>query len=41
MGREDSPWYPHHRIFRQPKRGDWAGCVEKMADALRELVART
>jgi hypothetical protein len=41
MGREDSPWYPHHRIFRQPKRGDWAGSVEKMADALRELVART
>ncbi len=26
--REDSPWYPTMRLFRQPKEGDWSGLVE-------------
>ncbi len=35
--REDSPWYPSLRLFRQDKAGDWDGVVRRMADALREF----
>jgi tetratricopeptide (TPR) repeat protein len=30
LEREDSPWYPHHRLFRQKHRGDWEGVFETM-----------
>jgi len=33
-GRDDSPWYPTMRIFRQPALDDWAGAVAAMAAAL-------
>jgi len=33
--REDSPWYPTMRIFRQPQPGAWAPVVERLADELR------
>ncbi len=32
--REDSPWYPTLRIFRQPAPGDWRGAVEAARRAL-------
>jgi tetratricopeptide (TPR) repeat protein/precorrin-6B methylase 2 len=32
--RTDSPWYPSMRIFRQGVRGDWAGVIERVLDAL-------
>jgi len=35
--REDSPWYPSLRLFRQPKRGDWAGCVTRLAKELKSM----
>lgn len=35
-GREDSPWYPTMRIFRQPTTGDWQGVFEAVANALRQ-----
>jgi Flp pilus assembly protein TadD len=36
--REDSPWYPTMRLFRQSTLGDWDGVFRRMADALkREL----
>lgn len=38
--REDSPWYPSIRLFRQDKPGDWSGVVSRMADALREFRER-
>ena len=28
--REDSPWYPTLRQFRQPKSGDWESVVERV-----------
>jgi hypothetical protein len=38
-GREDSPWYPSLRIFRQARIGDWAPVVERVAAALRDMAA--
>jgi Flp pilus assembly protein TadD len=32
--REDSPWYPTMRIFRQTKLGDWDPVFQQMAEAL-------
>ncbi|WP_448189011.1 hypothetical protein [Azospirillum sp. sgz301742] len=33
-GRDDSPWYPTMRLFRQPTPGDWATPVEAVARTL-------
>lgn len=33
-GREDSPWYPTARLFRQPASGDWDSVLRRLA---REL----
>lgn len=35
LKREDSPWYPTMRLFRQPARGDWAGAVAKLRSVLQ------
>src|SRR5581483_10393836 len=32
--RQDSPWYPSARLFRQTRTGDWPGVVAAVADAL-------
>jgi len=37
LERNDSPWYPTMRLFRQEKLGDWEAPVSQMALALREL----
>jgi tetratricopeptide (TPR) repeat protein len=34
QGREDSPWYPTLRLFRQPSRGDWQSLVQGVENAL-------
>jgi tetratricopeptide (TPR) repeat protein len=36
-GRQDSPWYPRHRIFHQPAPGDWDSVVQTVTDALTRL----
>ncbi|WP_224983695.1 tetratricopeptide repeat protein [Geomonas agri] len=38
MEREDSPWYPTARLFRQRRRGDWGEVVERVAQQLVLLV---
>ncbi|MDF1775371.1 MAG: tetratricopeptide repeat protein [Rhizobiaceae bacterium] len=35
LDREDSPWYPGMRLFRQSEDGDWAAVVAQVVDALK------
>src|SRR5262249_52983864 len=37
--RDDSPWYPTARLFRQQHRGDWDDVVARIRDALSEGMA--
>jgi hypothetical protein len=34
LDREDTPWYPTMRLFRQKAPGDWSGVVDRVVDAL-------
>jgi hypothetical protein len=34
--RDDSPWYPTMRLFRQERPGDWSSVFRRMADALAD-----
>ena len=38
MGRNDSPWYPSLRLFRQPTTSDWAAVFAEME---REIISRS
>lgn len=37
VGRDDSPWYPTLRLFRQPRAGDWDSVVAALGGALARL----
>ncbi|WP_448572759.1 tetratricopeptide repeat protein [Trichothermofontia sp.] len=37
LDRDDSPWYPTMRLFRQTQPGDWAGVIQRVKIALQEL----
>jgi tetratricopeptide (TPR) repeat protein len=39
LARDDSPWYPTMRIFRQPSWGDWDNVLVQVAEALAAYVA--
>ncbi len=36
VGRDDTPWYPTMRLFRQTSPGDWAGVFERVKKALQQ-----
>jgi tetratricopeptide (TPR) repeat protein len=38
LDRDDSPWYPTMRLFRQHRAGDWSQIVQDVAAALQRLV---
>lgn len=40
LGREDSPWYPTARLFRQSALGNWHDVVAKVEHELRDLAAK-
>jgi tetratricopeptide (TPR) repeat protein len=40
LQREDSPWYPTLRLFRQQTFGDWPGVFARLTGELRELAVR-
>jgi tetratricopeptide (TPR) repeat protein len=39
LDREDCPWYPSMRLFRQPTAGDWRSVFERMAGELSRQFA--
>jgi tetratricopeptide (TPR) repeat protein len=38
LHREDTPWYPTMRLFRQHRGGDWTDVIARMAGELRAVV---
>ena len=40
LSREDSPWYPTVRLFRQKRHGDWDGVFQRLAKELRILAGK-
>ena len=41
LDRDDSPWYPSMRLFRQKERGDWASVFDRLAEALSDRIEAT
>jgi hypothetical protein len=35
-GREDTPWYPTMRLFKQPRPGDWPSVMHRVSVELRQ-----
>jgi tetratricopeptide (TPR) repeat protein len=35
-GRDDTPWYPAAKLFRQPAFGDWDSVIARLRDELRQ-----
>jgi hypothetical protein len=40
LNRNDSPWYPTMRLFRQTRWGDWPGVFERIGSELERLIAQ-
>ncbi|WP_322104420.1 tetratricopeptide repeat-containing glycosyltransferase family protein [Paraburkholderia sp. J41] len=40
IGRDDSPWYPSARLFRQERPGEWGDVIERVTNALAVEVAQ-
>jgi hypothetical protein len=41
LDRDDSPWYPTMRLFRQKECGNWVEVLQRVAVAMAAEVART
>ncbi len=41
LNREDSPWYPTMRLFRQPEPGDWESVFKRVAGELKEYLSHS
>ena len=39
LGRDDSPWYPTMRLFRQERAGNWEPVIARMAAELQRMAA--
>jgi tetratricopeptide (TPR) repeat protein len=40
LNRDDSPWYPTMRLFRESKRNDWPAVIHRVKEALQALPPR-
>jgi ADP-heptose:LPS heptosyltransferase len=40
LEREDNPWYPTLRLFRQQRVGQWSDVFERIAGALAQQLAK-
>jgi hypothetical protein len=40
LDREDNPWYPTARLFRQPGINDWESVLERVRGELERLAER-
>ncbi len=40
LERDDSPWYPTARLFRQPQIGDWDSVMARLGEALASFAAK-
>ena len=40
LNRDDSPWYPSMRLFRQHQCGDWSDVIQSMRDLLKIIQPR-
>jgi tetratricopeptide (TPR) repeat protein len=38
LNRDDSPWYPTMRLFRQPSAGDWDSAISHIAAELKKTI---
>lgn len=37
--REDNPWYPNTRLFRQSQRGNWSEVIQRVEKRLKKVIA--
>ena len=37
LAREDNPWYPTARLFRQVRAGEWNPVIQKIASELKAI----
>jgi len=37
LNREDSPWYPTMRLYRQPSFGDWKSVIDRISAELKKI----
>jgi Tfp pilus assembly protein PilF len=40
LNREDSPWYPTMRLFRQTAQGDWESVIAKVTDDILKIIGQ-
>lgn len=38
LNREDSPWYPTMKLFRQPSPGDWESVINRIKEGLKTFI---